>query len=101
MGGSEPEDRDPSLERMRYHLSSFDPEDREHTSVTLIHRPSRWGLAVFEDGLVILENIGSGIPPRHIRVTDREKILSLWQQLARGDLDSVMKEAWLPGYGSE
>lgn len=100
MGGGEREDRnDPPVSRMLYHLSSFDPNDREHECVTLNHRESGWGIAVFESGLLILEQM-SDVPPRHMRVADRQKILSLWKALAAGDIDAVMAEPWAPGYGS-
>jgi hypothetical protein len=99
MGGGEDEDDDPSVSRMLYHLNSFDPQDQEHASVTLVHSESRWRMAVFESGLLILEHADDG-PPRHMRVTDQEKILSLWKTLAAGDIDSILAEPWAPGYGS-
>lgn len=99
MGGGEDEDDNPSVSRMLYHLNSFDPDDQEHASVTLVHRESRWSIAVFESGLLILEQ-SADVPPRHLRVSDRQKILSLWQSLAAGDIDTVMAEPWAEGYGS-
>jgi hypothetical protein len=100
MGGGEDEDDDPSVSRMLYHLNSFDPDDQEHASVTLVHRESRWRIAVFGSGLLILEQQASDMPPRHMRVPDRQKILCLWKALAAGDIDAVMAEPWAPGYGS-
>lgn len=100
MGGGEDEDDDPSVSRMLYHLSSFDVDDQEHACVTLVHRESRWRVAVFESGLLILDRQSSDAPPRHMRVADQQKILSLWKALAAGDIDAVMSESWAPGYGS-
>lgn len=100
MGGGEGEDDNPSVSRMLYHLNSFDPDDQEHASVTLVHRESRWRIEVFESGLLILDQQLSDAPPRHMRVTDQRKILSIWKALASGDIDSIMAEPWAPGYGS-
>lgn len=44
MGGGEGEDRgNPPVSRMLYHLNSFDPNDQEHASVTLVHREKAAG----------------------------------------------------------
>lgn len=58
----------------------------------VIHRESGWGIAVFESGLLILEQ-SADVPPRHMRVADQKKILSLWKMLAAGNIDTVMAES--------
>jgi hypothetical protein len=96
MGGGDDRD-DPSVDRMRFHLNSLDPEDEEHGSVTLVHRESDWGLEYFGDRL-ILQNTSIAGSQRHLVGVSAENALKLWQTLSRGEIEEVMKEPWKPGY---
>src|SRR4051794_1954422 len=101
MGGGAAQDRaDPPIAQMIEHLDSLDPNDQEHPSVCLVHRESGWGIEVFESGLLVLENTSIRNSQKHIRGANREKTLSLWKTLASGDIEAVMSEPWIPGYGS-
>jgi hypothetical protein len=97
MGGGEDEDDNPSVDRMRFHLNSLDPEDEEHGSVRLVHRESRWGLEYFGDRL-ILENTTMLDSHRHLIGVSTQKALELWMTLSEGKIDEVMQEPWKPGY---
>lgn len=99
-GGS---DRDPPLETLGALLDELDedPDDQEHTSVSVTHE-SDWAVAVYAGGLVTLENVEElGVPPRHMVVGDRERILGLLERLAEGRLEEVFAEQWRPGYGPD
>ena len=55
-------------------------------------------LSAFGGGLLIWENVETGAP-RHMKNVSRDKVLQLWIALSRGDIASIEKESWLPGYG--
>lgn len=96
MGGGDDRD-DPSVDRMRFHLNSLDPEDEEHGSVTLVHRESDWALEYFGDRL-ILQNTTIHGSQRHLTGVSVQRALELWKTLSTGNIDEVMKEPWKPGY---
>ncbi|WP_114945173.1 hypothetical protein [Microvirga calopogonii] len=73
-----------------------DPEDIEQASVSVTHE-SDWCLSVYRGGYIAFENLEEG-EPRHMNGVPPEKIISLWQLLADGDLDALESEPWLPGY---
>jgi hypothetical protein len=87
-----------SVENMRALLEQLDLEDEEHTNVSLTHE-SEWCLGAYEGGLLVWENLESG-EPRHMYPIERERVLELWLALSEGQLETVEKEAWLPGYGN-
>jgi hypothetical protein len=90
-------DDDPTIEKMREALAELDEEDIEHPDVALIHE-SGWCLGAYPSGLLIWEHLeGSG--PRHMRGISRERVLELWQMLARGEFAAIDAEPWKPGYG--
>jgi hypothetical protein len=70
--------------------------DDEHGNIALTHE-SEWCISVSPSGHVLFENLEQG-EPRHLRQASREKILDLWARLARGDIESLETEAWVPGY---
>jgi len=73
------------------------PEDQEHTSVSLIHE-SEWGLGFHLGGYVTFENVEGHGEPRHMRDVPRHKLIEMMELLARGDVDTLEREPWLPGY---
>lgn len=88
---------EPTVAQMREALSELDAEDDEHPDASLKHE-SEWALSAFGGGLLIWENVEAGAP-RHMTNVSRDKVLQLWIALSRGDLASIEKEPWLPGYG--
>src|SRR3954454_14049233 len=72
------------------------PEDIEHTSVSVTH-DSEWSLSAHRDGYIAFENLEEG-EPRHMHGVPPEKIISLWRLLADGNLDALESEPWRPGY---
>ena len=96
-GGSE---KTPSAKRMRAILAELDEADDEHPDTWLTHE-SGWALSADQRGRVVLENVESNAPPRHMRGVSRERVLELWLQLAAGKIDDVERAAWEPGYGNE
>ncbi len=82
---------------MREALAELDVEDIEHPDVALIHE-SGWCLGAYPSGLLIWEHLGEG-EPRHMRDISRDRVLEMWQWLARGDLARVESEPWKRGYG--
>lgn len=73
------------------------PEDQEHTSVSVIHE-SEWGLGIYIGGYVTFENVEGEGEPRHMRDVPRPKLIEMMEALARGDLDALEREPWLAGY---
>lgn len=72
--------------------------DTEHGDVSLTHE-SEWCLSVSRDRTVTFENLDDG-EPRHMRGVPDSKIIELWVLLSRGDLASIEREPWKPGYSS-
>ncbi|MFN2506196.1 MAG: hypothetical protein ABR540_18615 [Acidimicrobiales bacterium] len=72
--------------------------DMEHPDVALSYE-SEWTLSVFENGLVVWENVAENDEPRHRRGVSRAEVRRLWQELAAGNLERVNAEEWIPGYG--
>ena len=73
--------------------------DREHGDVSVVHEESGWSLSAHRDGRMIFENLSSG-GQRHIRFASKERIIELWILLLNDDVDAILSEPWLPGYGS-
>jgi hypothetical protein len=84
---------------MRELLAELDADDPEHPETSLTHE-SGWTLAAYQGGLLVWENVEPNTPPpRHMKESSREKILSMWLSLAKGDLAAIEREPWNPGYG--
>jgi hypothetical protein len=91
-------ERDFPLERLGGLYDELDDADMEHGGVSLTHE-SEWNLGLGGKGLLIWENVeDSDINPRHMNDVPKQKVLELWALLAVGDLETIDKEAWLPGY---
>jgi hypothetical protein len=88
---------EPTVNQMLAALSELDAHDDEHPDASLTHE-SEWCLSAFESGLLVWQNLERG-EPRHMRDVPRDRVLQLWLALSRGDLSSIEKESWLPGYG--
>jgi hypothetical protein len=72
-------------------------EGRLQRSISLVHE-SEWALEVRRDGHVTFENVERVKAARHMTNVPRTKILEMLESLARGDLASLERESWKPGY---
>lgn len=90
----------PPLESLTALLAELedDPEDIEHADVGVVY-DSKWSLSVSRGGRVVLEHITDG-GERHMDSVPYAKILSLLKKVAEGDIEAVLAEAWVPGYGN-
>src|SRR5262249_3394514 len=79
------------LEELREH-----PKDVEHCSVSVTHE-SEWCLGACGEGYVVWEKL-EGDTPRHMTDLSDEKLLLLWEALAKGEIELIEREPWLPGY---
>jgi hypothetical protein len=86
----------PNQHRMRVLLAQLDEHDPEHPDTWLTHE-SGWTLSVFGSGLVIWGNMESRKEPRHQVGVSREKALSLWLKLSRGEIAAIEQEPWSAG----
>lgn len=82
---------------MREVLDELDVEDVEHRSVSLTHE-SEWFLGAYPGGLLVWENVETADNPRHMNDVPRERVLELWLELAKGRIEEIEAEPWLPGY---
>jgi hypothetical protein len=90
--------RDPDIDVMDATLAELSaPDDGEHDDVCLTHE-SGWCLTAFSSGVLIWEHLDVG-SPRHLTGVDAPAVRRLWLSLARGDIETVDAEAWMPGYG--
>ncbi|WP_137868563.1 hypothetical protein V6U71_02065 [Sphingopyxis sp. J-6] len=72
-------------------------DDTEHVAVSVVHE-SEWGLSISHGGYVAFENVESDDEPRHMKGLSREKLISLMENLAAGNLDELENERWQSGY---
>ena len=91
-----PDEREPTVERMREVLAQLNVEDVEHQSVSLTHE-SEWCLGAYSGGLLVWENLAAG-EPRHMNNVPLARVLELWLKLSQGRLAEIEAEPWLPGY---
>jgi hypothetical protein len=71
-------------------------EDTEHGSVAVTHE-SEWCMSVSRGGYVTFEHLEDG-GERHMRDLSEAKVFELWSLLAVGDIATIQKEPWRPGY---
>ena len=72
------------------------PEDQEHCSVSVTNE-SEWCISAYGGGYLVWGNL-EGDAERHMTDVPEEKILRLWEALAKGDIALIEREPWLPGY---
>lgn len=88
---------DPDLATIDRVLAELDePVDDEHPDVSLTHE-SGWCLSAFPSGLLVWEHLDENAP-RHMHDVPRETVRRLWLALAVGDLATIEREHWAPGY---
>ena len=89
----------PPLEKLPELLAELSDQldDTEHGSVALTHA-SQWCLGVSHGGYLTFENLEEDDEPRHMANVSPDKIIRLWESLARGDLAAIESEPWETGY---
>ena len=85
------------LEDLRPLLAELDDSDPEHPDVSLSTEDG-WTLSVFASGLVVFQNVETGSAPRHRRDLDSKGVLAMMKTLARGQVEKIEADDWLPGY---
>lgn len=80
-------------------LNELVKKDPEHPDCS-ISTEDGWSLSVFEEGLVVFENIETGEGPWHMRDVPQSVVLDLWQLLQSNELLVLKQRQWLAGYGS-
>ena len=84
----------PDVERMREILRELDSTDPRLPQTWLTHE-SGWSLAVAECGRITWANIEADTYySRYMDGVCRETALSMWIQLARGDVDVIEQLPW-------
>ncbi|MGF1733619.1 hypothetical protein [Photobacterium kasasachensis] len=86
------------LEFLSSLYSELSDTNDEHADVSLTH-DTEWCISAFASGLVIWENVSGQGEPKHMKNISKEKLLSLWHELAVGNISKIEQEPWLLGYG--
>lgn len=89
--------KNPTTNDLRDALSELNTSDPEHPDCWLADE-SGWSISVFENGLIVLENVETGEGPWHLNDPSKNPALELWQLLQSGDLESIKDRQWRPGY---
>jgi len=86
----------PGEERLREILDSVDDEEGDASSpeVWLSHMESGWMISVYPGKLLRLENTLRPEIERELKAASAEDILDLWELLATGQIDLVLRERW-------
>jgi hypothetical protein len=91
-------DKDPPLDALNDLYDELQFADIEHVDVTVIHDDTGWSMSAYPSGRLIFGNLAD-MNDCHMIPVSRERVLELWRLLAAGDIDTLLKEPWLPGYG--
>jgi len=89
--------QDPTDNELRAALAELATPDAEHPDCWLSSEDG-WTIAAHRDGKVVLENVESGEGPWHLLGQTTDAVLELWQLLQAGEINSIRKHQWLPGY---
>ena len=73
--------------------------DGEHPDVSVEHEDTGWCISAYRNGRIIMSSAqGEG---RHMNNVPKERVVQLWKRLIEGDIDSLLKEPWKPGYAEQ
>jgi len=70
--------------------------------VPVTNQDSGWCISAYRDGRIVFGNLKDPNveqSDRHMIPVPKERVLELWKRLIAGDIDSLLKEPWKPGYG--
>lgn len=84
----------PSAEQMREVLEDLDPDDVEHAAAWLSDEAGNtleWNV----DGRLVYDK--QGLPPRHMPEVAADRVVELWQMLAKSALAELERQPWQPG----
>ncbi|MGK3969344.1 hypothetical protein WMF38_34850 [Sorangium sp. So ce118] len=90
-------EENPPLEKLSSLYDELVSVDREHGDVAVIHDDSGWCMSAHRDGRLVFEHLREG-GERHMMPVTKERALELWRRLINGNIDSLLAEAWIPGY---
>jgi len=89
----------PPLESLPNLYGELSTADREHGDVAVVNDDLGWCMSAHRDGRLVFEQLGTrGATARHMMPVAKELVLELWKRLIDGDIDSLLKEPWKPGY---
>jgi hypothetical protein len=90
-------DTDPPIDALSDLYDELQFADIEHVDVTVVHEDSGWSMSAYQSGRLIFEHLAQG-GARHMIPVSKDRVLELWRMLAAGDMDTILKESWRPGY---
>lgn len=67
-------------------------------NVAVIHDATGWCISTYRDKRVVLGHLGVEGKDMHMHPVPRSKTIELWTRLAKGEIESLKSEPWLPGY---
>ena len=93
----------PSVEEMQQFLDKLDIDDEEHCEVWLTNDLTGWTLSCFPSNTIVFYDSSEDgdYSPRHLTNVFRNKMLELWEKLAKSQNDELEKELWEAGHTSE
>jgi hypothetical protein len=90
-------DQDPPDSALPALADELAAADDEHPDVA-VSDESGWTLSAFGNGRVVWENVEEDDEPRHLEAVDRDRLVAMFEALARGDIASIEANPWMTGY---
>jgi hypothetical protein len=92
---------DPPIEILSNLYDELKSTDQEHGDVSVTDEKSGWCMSAHRGGQLVFGNLRDhGRSDCHMTPVPKERVLELWKRLIAGDIDGLLSEPWLPGYGS-
>lgn len=88
-----------SIESLGPLFDELSTADREHGAVAVVDEATAWAISAHGDGRLVFENLSSG-GERHMKPVSKDKVIQLWQLLAKGEVEAILREPWVTGYGT-
>jgi hypothetical protein len=73
--------------------------DIEHGDVSVTHRETGWCMSAHRDGAVVFQNLSTMSGERYMKPVSKERVIAMWERLIQGDVEGVLKEPWVMGFG--
>jgi hypothetical protein len=90
-------DENPPLDALSDLYDELQAVDPEHVDVSVVHDDSGWSMSAYQSGRLVFEHLEQG-GECHMIPVSKDRVLELWRLLAAGDIDTIRKEPWRPGY---